>query len=76
MPKKLEGRKYALLDKNVLLYRDKMREYVLLTVKNKSNYTTEDYMKLPEGAPYELLNGKLTYMPSPKDFLWWITRDA
>lgn len=64
--KKLEGRKYALLDKNVLLYRDKMGEYVLLTVKNKSTYTTEDYMKLPEGAPYELLNGKLTYMPSPK----------
>ncbi len=64
--KKLEGREYALLDKNVLLYRDNAGDYVLLTVKNKSTYTTEDYMKLPEGAPYELLNGKLTYMPSPK----------
>lgn len=54
------------MDKNVLLYRDKGGEYVLLTVKNKNTYTVEDYMKLPEGAPYELLNGKLTFMPSPK----------
>ncbi len=64
--KKLEGRKYALLDENVLLYRDKVGEYVLLTIKDKSTYTAEDYMKLPEGAPYELINGKLTFMPSPK----------
>ena len=65
--KKLEGREFALLDKNVLLYRDKAGEYVLLTIKNKNTYTIEDYMKLPEGAPYELLNGKLTFIPSPKD---------
>lgn len=65
--KKLEGRDFALLDKNVLLYRDKGGEYVLLTIKNKNTYTADDYMKLPEGAPYELLNGKLTFMPSPKD---------
>jgi|GEM_PF-369407 len=64
--KKLEGREFALLDKNVLLYRDKGGEYVLLTIKNKNTYTADDYMKLPEGAPYELLNGKLTFMPSPK----------
>jgi len=66
--KKLEGREYAVLDKNVLLYRDKAGENVLLTIKNKGTYTVEDYMKLPEGAPYELLNGKLTFMPSPKYF--------
>ncbi|MBK8566043.1 MAG: Uma2 family endonuclease [Saprospiraceae bacterium] len=65
--KKLEGREFALLDKNVLLYRDKAGEYVLLTIKSKHTYTADDYMQLPEGAPYELLNGKLTYMPSPKD---------
>jgi len=65
--KKLEGRDFALLDKNVLLYRNKGGEYVLLTIKNKNTYTVEDYMKLPEGAPYELLNGKLTFTPSPKD---------
>jgi Uma2 family endonuclease len=65
--KKLEGREFALLDKNVLLYRDKAGKNVLLTIKNKGTYTAEDYMKLPEGAPYELLNGKLTFMPSPKD---------
>ena len=64
---KLQGKEFALLDKNVLLYRDKAGECVLLTIKNKGTYTAEDYMKLPEGAPYELLNGKLTFMPSPKD---------
>jgi Uma2 family endonuclease len=64
--KKLEGRQFALLDKNVLLYRDKAGEYVLLTIKSKNAYNVDDYMKLPEGAPYELINGKLTFMPSPK----------
>lgn len=66
-PRKLEGRDFALLDKNVLLYRDKAGEYVVLTVKSKKQYTVEDYLQLPEGAPFELLNGKLTFMPSPKD---------
>ncbi len=63
----LNGNDFAFLDKNVLLYRDKNGEYVVLTIKNKATYTVDDYMALPEGAPFELLNGKLTYMPSPKD---------
>ncbi len=64
--KKLEGRSFLLLDKNVLLYRDRDSKLVLAIIKNKNIYTENDYMKLPEGAPYELINGKLTFIPSPK----------
>ena len=28
-------------------------------------YTYEDYAKLPEGAPYQLINGKLIMTPAP-----------
>lgn len=32
----------------------------------KKNATKEDYMKLPEGAPYQLINGALVMSPAPK----------
>ena len=64
----LGGNTYAFLSENVLLFEDKDGGYVVFTIDPKATYTVEDYMELPEGAPFELLNGKLTYMPSPKDF--------
>lgn len=30
-------------------------------------YTAEDYFKLPEGAPYQLIRGNLVFMASPQD---------
>ncbi|HYV91731.1 MAG TPA: Uma2 family endonuclease [Chitinophagales bacterium] len=35
------------------------------TIVEKKKATVEDYMKLPEGAPYELINGELVMSPSP-----------
>lgn len=32
----------------------------------KKNATKEDYMNLPEGAPYQLINGELVKSPAPK----------
>ena len=32
----------------------------------KKNATKEDYMNLPEGAPYQLINGALVMSPAPK----------
>ena len=32
----------------------------------KKNATKEDYMNLPEGAPYQLINGELIMSPAPK----------
>lgn len=50
--------------KGQLLYRDNGN--VLITCIQKENhYTAEDYQKLPIGAPYQLINGKLKFMASP-----------
>ncbi|MEO6167346.1 MAG: Uma2 family endonuclease [Chitinophagales bacterium] len=32
----------------------------------KQNATKEDYLNLPEGAPYQLINGALVMSPAPK----------
>lgn len=34
-------------------------------VGTKATYTYEDYAKLPEGAPYQLIGGKLVMTPAP-----------
>jgi len=34
-------------------------------IPEKAVYTYEDYCRLPEGAPYELIGGKLVMTPSP-----------
>lgn len=34
-------------------------------IPEKTVYTYEDYCQLPEGAPYELIGGKLVMTPSP-----------
>ena len=31
----------------------------------KKRYTSRDYEQLPEGAPYQLIDGELTMTPSP-----------
>lgn len=36
-----------------------------VTIEKKGKYTVEDYNKLPEGAPYQLIGGELVMTPSP-----------
>lgn len=40
----------------------------------KDTYTNEDYFKLPEGAPYQLIRGKLIMTPSPIPYHQEISR--
>ena len=40
-------------------------EIMLKTIPEKQSYTYEDYAKLPEGAPYQLIGGQLILTPSP-----------
>lgn len=47
-----------------LLYQ-KGGKYVFTLIHPDKDYTLEDYAELPEGAPYQLIEGKLVYMPSP-----------
>ncbi len=35
------------------------------TIEERESYTYDDYAKLPEGAPYQLIGGKLVMTPSP-----------
>ena len=41
----------------------------------KERYTYEDYNKLPEGAPYQLIGGKLVMTPSPIPYHQELSRD-
>lgn len=41
--------------------------YVIADVSADRECSVEDYRKLPEGAPFQLIHGKLTFVPSPKD---------
>jgi Uma2 family endonuclease len=34
-------------------------------IPQKAVYTYEDYARLPEGAPYQLIGGKLIMTPAP-----------
>lgn len=40
----------------------------------KKRYTYEDYAKLPEGSPYQLIGGKLIMVPSPTPYHQRISR--
>jgi len=41
---------------------------VLKTIPKRLSYTYEDYAKLPEGAPYQLIGGQLIMTPSPTPY--------
>ena len=43
--------------------------------KAKKQYTYEDYEKLPEGAPYQLIGGELVMTPSPVPYHQIISRN-
>ncbi len=62
--KLLNGRDYLIIQGQMIFEKD--GEVFITTIDNKrDDFTVEDYMALPEGAPFELINGKLVYMPSP-----------
>jgi Uma2 family endonuclease len=68
----LGARKYILIREETLyqlLYYDEEKEgfYRIIISKDKK-YTATDYMNLPEGSPFQLIEGELVYMrtPSPK----------
>jgi Uma2 family endonuclease len=44
------------------------------TIPKKESYTYEDYAKLPEGAPYQLIRGNLVMTPSPTPYHQEISR--
>ncbi|MFN3480485.1 MAG: Uma2 family endonuclease [Thermodesulfovibrionales bacterium] len=54
-----------------------MRRSLMVTAaleKSKRQYTYEDYARLPEGAPYQLIGGELIMTPSPVPYHQIISR--
>ncbi|MBI5914775.1 MAG: Uma2 family endonuclease [Bacteroidetes bacterium] len=63
--KLLNGRDFLVVQGQLIF--EKEGEVFITTIENnRDDFTVEDYMALPEGAPFQLINGKLVYMSSPK----------
>ena len=62
----LDGEPFVLINGKQLLFRSK-DGFGVAAISPGADYTEEDYLRLPEGAPFQLVDGKLVYMPSPKD---------
>lgn len=62
----LNGRGYT-LHNGSFIFKNEKGGCTIADVSQDRVYTVDDYSKLPENAPFQLINGKLVYMPSPKD---------
>ena len=66
MDELLNGSDFKVLNESVVVYqKEKSKKPVIAYIRPEAEYSVEDYNMLPEGAPYQLINGKLVYMPSP-----------
>ena len=45
-----------------------------IAIPKKKKYTYEDYVKLPEGAPYQLIGGELIMTPAPTPYHQIVSR--
>ncbi|MEM8526352.1 MAG: Uma2 family endonuclease [Bacteroidota bacterium] len=62
----LKGRTYVAVGNQILFERE--GQYFLTMIDNHNQkYTKKDYDQLPYKAPYQLIDGKLEYVASPKD---------
>ena len=58
---------YGIIGNQLLFYDHEQGHFVLTQISDAQNYTVADYAQLPESAPFQLINGKLIFMASPKD---------
>jgi len=56
---------YGIIGNQLLFYSPELGKFVLTNISENENYTAADYNLLPESAPFQLINGKLIFMPSP-----------
>ncbi len=56
---------YLIIGQQILFLHPKYNTYVLTNISPETNYTANDYLQLPEGAPYQLLDSKLIFMAAP-----------
>ncbi|MEZ4886764.1 MAG: Uma2 family endonuclease [Chitinophagales bacterium] len=59
----LKGKLFLVVNEQLLF--EKEGKYVFTQINLENNYTAADYAELPEGAPFQLIQGKLIFMASP-----------
>ena len=57
---------YRIPSGQIIFYFEKWESFVITTIDNQDHFTEQTTELLPESAPYELINGKLIFMPAPK----------
>jgi Uma2 family endonuclease len=62
---RLEEHPFIIINEQILFFQEEQKKYVLTQISEDKNFTIDDYIQLPENAPYQLINGKLVFMPSP-----------
>jgi Uma2 family endonuclease len=63
----LRDNPFVIINHQILFYREESKEVVFTQISDELDYTADDYMQLPENAPYQLINGKLIYKSAPED---------
>jgi Uma2 family endonuclease len=61
----LNGRSFVIIDQQILFYDKESDRFVFTCISDEKDYTVDDYLLLPESAPYQLINGKLFFMAAP-----------
>ena len=59
----LMGKLFLVVNNQLLFEKD--GKFVLTQISLENDYTAKHYAQLPEGAPFQLIQGKLIFMPSP-----------
>ena len=63
--KLLSAKQFYSLDGQIMFWYEEWQEYVTTVISEEKTYNADDYNLLPEGAPYQLIHGKLLFMASP-----------
>lgn len=67
LPEELLGANtfYRIEPGQLIFYYQPWEQYVITTIDSTQTYALQAFEALPEGAPYQLINGNLVYIPAP-----------
>ncbi|MCB1159662.1 MAG: hypothetical protein H7A25_06575 [Leptospiraceae bacterium] len=58
----LGGRNWAFFEGKLIFFDEASQQFLMAEILEGNNYNFEDYLSLPEGAPFQLIEGELTFM--------------
>jgi Uma2 family endonuclease len=61
----LRDRPFIVIDEQILFVQVDTNLVMFTQISEEQDYTADDYLQLPENAPYQLINGKLIFMAAP-----------